>query len=237
VTLHLRCEPTRCARRSRRPRVAATLALALGLVACAGGPPPADWQVNAQSAIERANAAYLAGNNRVEAVEAARARSAIALGGRPEVLARAELVRCAARVASLVFEPCAGFEAVRVDALPPEQAYADYLAGRIAKDGIALLPEAQRAVASALAGGSDATAAVQAVADPLSRLVAAGVALQMGRASPAVLVAAIDAASAQGWPRPLLAWLGAQAASAERAGDAAAAQRARRRMQQMGSGP
>ena len=35
-----------------------------------------------------------------------------------------------ARVASLVFEPCTGFEALRADAGPEERAYAEYLDGR-----------------------------------------------------------------------------------------------------------
>ena len=39
-----------------------------------------------------------------------------------DLLARAELMRCAAHAASLQVEPCAGFEAVRADAAPPERA-------------------------------------------------------------------------------------------------------------------
>ena len=47
-----------------------------------------------------------------------------------DLLARLELLRCATRVAALVFEPCAGFEALAADAAPAEQAYARYLAGQ-----------------------------------------------------------------------------------------------------------
>ena len=35
-----------------------------------------------------------------------------------------------AQVASLQLQPCTAFEPLRADAAPPEQAYADYLAGR-----------------------------------------------------------------------------------------------------------
>ena len=42
----------------------------------------------------------------------------------------------------------------------------------------------------------------------IERLVAAGVLLQTGRADPGVIAQAVDTASAQGWRRPLLAWLG-----------------------------
>jgi hypothetical protein len=81
-------------------------------------------------------------------------------------------------------------------------------------------------VAAASADG----AAVQAIADPLARLVAAGVMFETGRASPDVLQLAVDTASAQGWRKPLLAWLGAQARRAELAGALAQAQQLRRRM-------
>jgi hypothetical protein len=54
--------------------------------------------------------------------------------------------------------------------------------------------------------------------------------LRTGRATPELLVVASDTASAQGWRRPLLAWLGAQAVRAEQAGAVEEAQRLRRRM-------
>ena len=45
----------------------ATIALAALCVACAGGPPPANWQLNAQSASEAATDAYLSGDSAAEA--------------------------------------------------------------------------------------------------------------------------------------------------------------------------
>ncbi|MBL8339797.1 MAG: hypothetical protein JNM97_23735, partial [Rhodoferax sp.] len=54
--------------------------------------------------------------------------------------------------------------------------------------------------------------------------------LQTGRADPAVIALATETASAQGWRRPLLAWLGVQAQRAAAAGDGAEAERIRRRM-------
>ena len=127
-------------------------ALAIGiagalLAACTSAPPPPDWQMNARQAIDDAVAAYLEGNTRVEAAEFARARGEIARTGRIDLLARAELMRCAARVASLVFETCEGFETLRADAPPAERAYADYLAARVQPEEISLLPPPHRAVA------------------------------------------------------------------------------------------
>ena len=202
------------------------------LTACAGGPPPPDWQANAKSAMDQAVAAYLAGDSAGEARAFERAREQISRTGRPELLARAELMRCAAHVASLVFEPCLGFERLRNDAALPERAYAEHLAARaLPRQEIERLPPAQQTVATGLAGGDASTASVQAIDDPLSRLIAAAVLFQAGKASPATITLAADTASAQGWRRPLLAWLEVLALRAERAGAVDEAQRLRRRIQ------
>ena len=174
--------------------------------------------------MERSIAAYMEGNSRVEAAELARARSQLSRTGRPDLLATAELLHCASRVASLVFGPCAGFEPLRADATPPQRAYADYLRGQVQLDAIALLPPAQRAAAAGEAG------ALADIADPLSKLLAASVLLQTGHASPSVIAQSIDTASAQGWRRPLLAWLGVQLQRAEQGGDVQEAARLRRRI-------
>ena len=211
--------------RTRRLDCAAMLAgICLLLAACSSGPKPADWQLEAKGAMDRSVAAYLEGNSRVEAVELARARSEISSTGRIDLMARAELRHCASHVASLVFEPCTGFEKLRQDAPQAERAYADYLAAKLQPADAALLPPQQRA---ALAGGDEAT---KSITDPLSQLVAAGVAMQAGRASPAVVQLAVDTASSQGWRRPLLAWLGVQLALAEKAGASDEAARLRRRI-------
>ena len=196
------------------------------LVGCGNKPRVPDWQLNAHDTLERYVKAYMAGDARVEAAEFERARSELATTGQPALIARAELTRCAVRVASLVLEPCEGFEQLRRDSAAPERAYADYLAGRITPPDVALLPPQYRAAA---AGTGDA-AAVRAIEDPLSRLIAAGVLFRTGQASPDVLVLATETASAQGWRRPLLAWLGVRAVRAERAGALEEAQRLRRRM-------
>lgn len=203
--------------------------LSLVLAGCSSGPKPPDWQLEAKGSMERSVAAYLEGNSRVEGVEFARARTEISSTGRIDLMARAELLHCASHVASLVFEPCTGFEKLRQDAAPAERAYADYLAARLQLQDVALLPEQQRGAAAAGMGSSDA--AVKGMTDPLSQLVAAGVALQAGRASPALVQLAVDTASAQGWRRPLLAWLAVQASLAEKGGDSEQAARLRRRIE------
>lgn len=197
------------------------------LVACGSNPPPPDWALNSQGALERAGSAWLAGNTRVADVEFARARTELARTGQPERLARAELLRCAWQVASLQMDDCPAYQALAADAALAEQAYARYLLAKPQAGDAALLPEPQRPVAQALLAGQ--AAAPPNTPDPLARLVAAGVLLRAGQASPAVVAEAVDTASTQGWSRPLLAWLQVQARVAEQAGDRDTAERARRR--------
>lgn len=206
-----------------RPFLLVTLLL---VGACSSNPKVPDWQLESKAAIERSLAAYLQGNNRVEALEFERARREVSSTGRIDLVARIELLRCAGQVASLVFTPCTGFERLRQDAADPERAYADYLAGQLRVQDLKLLPVSQQAAAAA---GAD-VAAVSTMVDPLSRLVAAGVMMQSGRASPALLQLAVDTASAQGWRRPLLAWLGAQLVLAEKGGNLDQVERLRRRI-------
>lgn len=210
-----------------RLRAALAGAVALALAACAGGPPPPDWQLKAHGALDRAVAAYLAGDTRTADAEFERAQRELARTGRADLLARATLLRCAAQVASLELTPCTGFEPYRADAPAAERAYAAYLSGRAGLADLALLPPAQQAVAAA---GAGADAALAAISDPVSRLVAAGVLLRAARASPATITLAVDTASAQGWRRPLLAWLGVAAQRAEAAGASDEAARLRRRI-------
>lgn len=200
------------------------MALAVLWVAgCASRPPVPDWQGNAHGALQAAVAATLNGETRVADAEMARARDEIARTGRPALLARAELVLCAARVASLDLDGCPRYAAWAADAEAPEQAYAAYLYGQVDAGQVALLPAAHQRVAQ----GMDSAATVD---DPLARLIATAVRLRQGRADAADVDAAVQAASDQGWRRPLLAWLGAQLRGAEAAGDAAQAERIRRRL-------
>ena len=184
-------------------RLRNSLALIALLAGCGGGPQAPEWQANAAQAMQAFQRLYLAGNTGAAEAEFRLARSEVARTGRADLVARAELVRCAVRTASLEFDDCPGFEHLRDGAAPDEVAYAAYLAGK----------------------GSGKSGA-----EPLSRLVAHAVDLRKGGITPSGIAAAVDIASAQGWRRPLLAWLGVQAKRAEEAGDSETAARLRRRM-------
>lgn len=202
-------------------RISAFLAVAL-LAGCASKPLPPDWQADAKGALDGSVEDYLKGHTAAADAGFRTARTATTATGRPDYVAQVELVRCAARVASLDFDDCPGYAALAQEATPEQRAYADYLYGRWEGLNGALLPEQHRPV---LASGQ-----VAGVADPLARLVAAGAAFKAGRITPEGMAQAIDTASNQGWRRPLLAWLGVQAQRAEAAGDAQEVQRIRRRI-------
>jgi hypothetical protein len=173
------------------------------LTGCAGGSPQPDWQMNSHGALNAFQSHYLKGDTQAAALEFDRALMELRSTGRGDLVARAELVRCATRAASLEFDNCPEFEKLRADAGAEELAYAEYLSGR-----------GQRAASD----------------DVLSRLVFLGVQFNAGKANPESISTAVDIASAQGWRRPLLAWLGVQEKRAEAAGDREALERIRRRI-------
>lgn len=208
-------------------KIVFSMMVAGALAACSNTPPAPDWQMNAKASAERATQAWLTGEQRVEAAEFARAQREVAATGRPDLAAQVELLRCATRVAALELAPCTGFDALAADATAAQQAYERYLSGRSGTADAALLPEVHRPLA---AGSASPDATLAAIADPLSRLVAAGVLFQRGQATPGVIAQAIDTASAQGWRRPLLAWLKVQQARAQAAGSSEEEARIQRRI-------
>jgi hypothetical protein len=179
------------------------LTVAFLAAGCASGPPPADWQLNSSQALAAFQRYYLAGDARAQA-EFDIARRELASTGREDLVARAELVRCAVRTASLEFDDCPGFGALRGGAGVAERDYGDYLAGKRSRPAPA--------------------------DDPLSRLVALGVQLRTATIDPEGIAQALNIASSQGWRRPLLAWLGVQETRARAAGDEEAVRAIRRRI-------
>lgn len=208
----------------------AVLICLLALAGCASKPAPPAWQSNAHGALAGFSDAYLKGHSAIAQAEFARARDETASTGRPELVAHAELVRCATRVASLEYDNCPGFEALAQDASAAERAYAAYLAGRWQGLDAALLPAQHRAIVGAHAAQAGKSV-LDAIEDPLARLVAAGALLQAGRITPADIAVATETASAQGWRRPLLMWLGVSAKRAEAAGDTVQLARIQRRIE------
>ena len=218
------------------------LTATLLLIACASAPPPPEWQSQSFSALKSYTAAYLSGNMRVAEVEFERAKAEVARTGRPDLMARVELLRCATQVASLVLAPCTDYETLAQDAAPAEQAYASFIAGRWDTLQVAQLPLHYHALLAQSQIQTGQTAKreqgsttqnqnkLKQIEDPLARLVAAGALIQREQLSSVDIDLAVETASAQGWRRPLLAWLGVQLKRQQTSGNAEAVAGIQRRI-------
>ena len=209
-----------------------TLALcALVLLAgCASSPPPADWQMNAASALESYEQRWLEGNSRAAAASLDRARSEIARTGQTDLAARAELIACATRVASLDFSPCIAYQRHALDAREEDASYARFLGGDWDQLTPAHLPSHYAALLKARDDNARNLAA-RDIAAPLPRLIAAALLLKRGQLAPQTLDLAIRTSTERGWRRPLLAWLEIQRQRAVAAGDTSASAQLRRRIE------
>jgi hypothetical protein len=217
-----------------RALLLAPVACAL-LLACAGPRPPA-WQTDAHGALERFRVHYLEGDSARARRDFAEAMARIGSTGRLDLAARAELLRCAVGTAALDFDACAGYAARSADAGVDDRAYGHFVSGEWDKVEAGRLAPRYRRV---FEGNDEAAqnAAVAAIDDPLSRLVASGTLFRLGRLSGDGLERAIETASAQGFRRPLMALLAVQAKRAEAAGDDAALAQIRRRIELLAGPP
>ena len=210
------------------------------LAGCSSTPVPPEWQANAFASLKNYSSAYLNGNNRLADFEWDRTRAELARTARPDLRALAELTRCATRVASLELDHCAAYQPWAQDATAAQRAYAAFLDGQWSGLDPALLPAHYRPLLGIAPQGApvpqpaNAKSALSAIEDPLARLVGAGVLLQTGALTPADIAVATDTASAQGWRRPLLAWLGVQLQRARDGGDLNAVAALERRIELAG---
>ena len=215
---------------------------ALLISGCTSTPPPPEWQSQAFAALNRYSAAYLSGNSRVADLEFKRAQTEIARTGRPDLMARIELLRCAAQVASLVLDPCTGYSTLALDAPADEQAYASFISGKWTGLDATRLPQQYQGLVRQTqtltrqdAGPAPMTTApghskLHPIQDPLARLVAAGALMQREPLTTTDIDLAVETASSQGWRRPLLAWLGVQLKHKQAVGAADAAAGIQRRI-------
>lgn len=199
------------------------------LAACGASPPVPDWQLDMDGALGAYERHRLAGRLDLAERDFARALDAVSATGRPELVARVRLVRCAVASAALDFAACPHPRDVASEGGVEEQAYAAYLAGAWEGLDIARLPPGHAAVVKA---GDDAArlGALRAIEATTSRLVAAAALFRRNALPPSGIDVAVDAASAAGHRGALLPWLGVQEQLAITAGDAARAAAIRRRI-------
>lgn len=121
-----------------------------------------------------------------------------------------------------------------VTPFPENDNFYAFLKGDVSAVDIKLLPEQYRDFAGSLLKG-DLLKIDKAVAsmkeDPLSRLIAAGIAVRRGIESEAIIQAAVETASINGWKMALTAWLDRLAAFYKRAGNAVKAAEIQRQIE------
>lgn len=214
-------------------RIAILLAACALAAGCATSKPVPEWQSDARSALDDFRRHYLAGDVKLAERSLVEARHHVSATGDPAMAARVELIRCAVTTAALDFTPCDNVRESVLHASGEDRAYAAFVTGNWAGLDRARLPAQYRGVA-ARADDGGRLAALRAIEDPLSRLVAAGALFRQTGLPPEGVEVAVDTASAQGYRRPLLAWLRTQEKLASAAGDSALADRIRRRIELAG---
>ncbi len=206
------------------------VSLSLLLAACGGGPKAPDWKLDSISLIERYKKAELKGQNKLAESHFEQSLAAVGSAARIEETARLHLTRCATRQASLSFEPCSGYlEYAKLGVSAEDETYHRFIGGQWDGLDAGKLPAQYRDFAANREPARNA-GILQKIDDPLSRLVAASIAVMRKQADAATLQVAADAASDQGWRKPLLVYLKLQETQAGLKGDQAELEKLRARI-------
>jgi hypothetical protein len=205
------------------------------LIAACGGTKTPTWFLASSQQMDRFEKNYLAGEKAdITELNFSKAVEEIKKSGDLDRLEKAWLTRMALQIAALK-EPDGGdykkIEAVQP--MPENGNYYIFLTGDIAKVDEALLPKQYQKFHKALAG-KDSIGVGNAIAamkdNPVSQLIAAGLAVRHQVESEAILQTAVETASVNGWKAALLAWLERMAAFYESKGEAAKANTVRQRI-------
>lgn len=207
------------------------------LLAGCGAKPEPVWIAAGHKQLETFKQDFLSG--RASAITEIHFRNAveeIKKGGNMDLLGKAWLTRMALQVA--VREELEEGEYLKTEAaeaVPANRNFYRFLKGDTAMVDVSLLPESYRPFWMAFRSGDAAKAAVAitAIDDPLSRLIAAGLAVSYRLENDAILQIAVETASRNGWKRALLAWLERLKSSREASGDAEKASAIRSRIELM----
>jgi hypothetical protein len=190
-------------------RIVYILILISMLTACGGGPTVPDWQIDTQTGIARYTQYYLEGRSKLAAASFAKSRAATAASGDIAAVAHLELVKCGIQVAALDLTPCDEYSKLAATATTAaDAAYFRFIRGTWQGSDSAALPSQYATFANkTTASTDDINTALQQIDDPLSRLVASGIAVERQQYNLKTLQIAADTAATQGWRRPLLAYL------------------------------
>ncbi len=184
--------------------------IVLMICACGGAQHIPVWKEKAYSQLDDYKTSFLTGREASSEPHFEKARKEIAAGNDLGLLTIAYLTKYALHTASLEpFDASDFAKLYRLEPHPADMAYCHFLKGNFSAVDAKELPTRYTGVLKA-AVARDAAAAgreIAAIDDPLSRLIACGVWTRYLPADEAIIQIGIDTASANGWRRPLWAYL------------------------------
>ena len=183
----------------------------LFILSCSVAKPIPDWLSVSVSSIESYKKYYLSGRTEVAERQFTRALHEAKKTGNPEILARLYLIKMA--VTSATLEELETKEYERLNALAPSpinETYFAFLSGNLTAADERFLPDQYRSFFKAVKERKDPISLreeIEKIDEPLSALIAVSVLTRLHLEDEAILKRAIEISSAQGWERPLLAYL------------------------------
>jgi hypothetical protein len=186
------------------------LTIVLLICACGVAGQVPVWKEKAYSQLEEYKTSFLTGREASTEPHFEKARREIAAGNDIGLLTIAYLTKYALHAASLEpFDASEFAKLYRLEPHPSDMAYCHFLKGNFSAVDGKTLPTRYAGVLSAASGRDSALAGreIAAMDDPLSRLIACGVWVRYLPADEAIFQIGIATASANGWRRPLWAYL------------------------------
>ena len=180
------------------------------ICACGGAGQVPVWKEKAYSQLDEYKTSFLTGREASTEPHFEKARKEIAAGNDLGLLTIAYLTKYALHTASLEpFDASEFAKLYRLEPHPSDMAYCHFLKGNFSAVDPKALPARYAGVLKAAFGRDAAMAGreIAAIDDPLSRLIACGVWTRYLPADETIMQIGIAAASANGWRRPLWAYL------------------------------
>ncbi len=214
-------------------RILALLVLFLCLAGCSSKPAPA-WIAAGHQQLETFKKDYLTGRPPlVTELHFKMATEEIKKSGNLDLLGKAWLTRMALQAAALQqIEEGEYGKIEAASAVPANRNFYLFLTGKSGQVDDALLPAQYRPFLKAFQKGNSADIIwnIKEIEDPLSRLIAAGIAVRNVPENESLLLVAAETASQNGWKRALIAWLERLRLFHERSGEVAKAATVRQRI-------
>lgn len=180
------------------------------VTACGGSVQTPGWQNKASVYLEDYKLHFLSGKESAAEPHFMKARKELAAGNDLNLLATAYLTKYALQAACLESFDTADFAKLyRLEPDPSQLAYCHFLKGNFTAVDLKVFPARYAGVVKAALAKDAALAAreISAIDDPLSRLVACGIWVRFQSCDENIVEIATKTAAANGWRRPLWAYL------------------------------